>query len=239
MQRMSNLMFPGKKVNSISYKGYEFEFDMMLLAAGFEPNNFLAGSSSIQTGKFSGIKVDEKLRKSDFNIFDAGDAIEVKNKITGKWDYIPLATLAYLTGHIAGENEASGNAYIKPVIKNISVKVFEKYLSCVGINSSEAVENKFNFSFVTATADNLVKVTPDSKEVFGKILFEKLTKKILGALFLGGREVSGFADLIASFIQNDIRADELSNIHYNYTPSLSPFVNLLSILGRKINKELS
>jgi len=40
--------------------------------------------------------------------------------------------------------------------------------------------------------------------------------------------------LIASFILNKVKAGELARVNYNYTPPVSPFVNLLSVLGRKI-----
>lgn len=225
------------KLKAITYKGWEFDFDLILIAIGFEPNNFLAVSSSLQVGKYGGIKVDQKLKTTDFNIYAAGDCIEIKNKITNKDDYIPLATIAYNSGHIAGENAAGGNAYIKPVIKNAAVKVFDKYLAYVGINSVEAKENKFKFESISATANNLVHVMPDSQKVFGKIIYEKYTQKILGAFFLGGKEVSGYADLISSFINNNIKVSELSNISFNYTPPLSPFINLMTILGKKLNKD--
>lgn len=227
----------GDKFKAVVYKGWELEFDLVLSAIGFEPNNYLAVSSSLQIGKSGGLKVDQRLKTSDSNIFAAGDNIEVKNKITGKDDYIPLATIAHNYGHIAGENAAGGNVYAKPVIKNAAVKIFDNYLSYVGINTKEAQENRFNFASVTATANNIIKVMPNSRKVFGKILYEKYSQKILGAFFLGGNEVSGYADLISSFIQNNIKVSELSNIQFNYTPPLSPFINLLSILGRKINKE--
>ena len=68
----------------------------------------------------------------------------------------------------------------------------------------------------------------------GKINYERENKRILGATFFGGREVSGYGDLISAFIKTKHCASELSSINYNYTPPLSPMVNLLSILGRKI-----
>ncbi len=221
------------KLLSINYKGWNLEYDLVLIATGFEPNNYLAISSSLQIGKYGGIKVDQKLKTSDPNIFAAGDCIEVKNKITGRDDFIPLASIAYNYGHIAGENSAGGNVYVKPVIKNASLKIFNKYLAYVGINSKEAQESRFNFTSVTATATNLVKVMPGYQKVFGKIIYEKYTQKVLGAFFLGNYEVSGYADIISTFIYNNIKISELSNINFNYTPPLSPFINLLKILGKR------
>ena len=76
---------------------------------------------------------------------------------------------------------------------------------------------------------------PNSQKVFGKIIYERDSKFILGASFIGEKEVVGYADMIAMMINNKIKADSLASINYNYTPPLSPFVNILSVLGRKIN----
>ena len=67
----------------------------------------------------------------------------------------------------------------------------------------------------------------------GKIIFDKYSKQILGSEFLGDKEVSGYSDIIAMMIRNNIPVTKLSENDFNYTPPLSPFINLLSILGKK------
>lgn len=225
------------QVISVNHSGRIIELDFVITATGFEPNNDLAVGAKLEIGTHGGIKIDQKLRTSDSNIFAAGDNIEVINKITNKYEYIPLATFAHQYGHIAGENAAGGNDFVKPVVKNIAVNIFGKCLVMVGLNSDEALKNKITFKSVSSVVPNLVKVMPESQNVFGKILFEKYSKKIIGASFFGGKEVVGYGDIVASFIHNKINANELAGINYNYTPPLSPFVNLLSVLGRKIEKE--
>lgn len=227
-----------QKFLSIKLEGRILEYDLVLQAVGFEPNNNLALSSKLSIGNCGGIKVDQKLRTSDPNIFAAGDCIEIVNRITGKPDYLPLATIAHQSGHTAGENAAGGNGTFQPVIKNIAVKFFGKSLVSVGLNSVEAKKHGFNFSSVNTIIPNLVKVMPQSEQVFGKIIFDKNTKLILGANFFGGTETIGYGDLISSFIHNKIKASELANVNFNYTPPLSPFINILSVLGRKIEREL-
>lgn len=229
--------FEGDKVKYVNIEGHFLEYDLYIVAAGFESNNELALSSKLQTGKFGGIIVNQRLQTSDPNIYAAGDNIEVINKLTGRPDYIPIATLAHSYGHTAGENAAGGMAVVKPVVKNIAVKIFDKYLVIIGLNQKEAENYKFKFKSVSSVTPNLVHVMPGSENVFGKILYDKSNKQILGAAFLGGKETSGYADLISACIHNRNKATELVNINYNYTPPLSPFVNLLSILGRKIEKD--
>lgn len=227
----------GQKFLSIKLEGRIHEFDLVLLSIGFEPNNTLAISSKLNLGNYGGIRVDQKLHTSDPNIYAAGDCIEITNRVTGKLDYFPLATIAHQTGHIAGENAAGGNVLTQSYVKNIAVKLFGKSLVAVGLNSAEAKKYNYNFSEVHTVLPNLVKVMPDSENVFGKILFDNKSKLILGANFLGNREVVGYGDLVASFIANKIKVTELANINYSYTPPISPFVNILSVLGRKIERD--
>ena len=109
-----------------------------MLSVGFEPDTFLAQSAKLELGKSGAIKVDQYLKTSDRFIYAAGDNVEVINAVTGKPDYIPLATHAYNLGHIAGENAAGGNVKYDPIVKNISVKIFDKFFASVGLSSVEA-----------------------------------------------------------------------------------------------------
>lgn len=227
-----------EKFVSFKHEGRIREFDLLLVTVGVEPNNSLAVASKLSIGMYGGIKVNQRLQTSDPNIYAAGDCIEVSNKITLRDDYIPLATIAQQYGHIAGENAGGGNAIVQPVIKNIAVKLFDKSFVAVGLNSDEAGRHGFNYLAVSEVAPNLVKVMPNSDQVFGKIIFDKNSKQILGANFIGDREAIGYVDLTASFIHNKIKASELAKINFNYTPPLSPFINILSILGKKIEREL-
>ena len=227
----------GRKFKSVRLDGRVLEYEMVLLSVGFEPNNDLAVSSKLEIGRYGGIKVDQKLRTSNPNIYAAGDCIEIVNLITGRPDYFPLATIAHQAGHIAGENAAGGNAQFQPVVKNIGIKLFGRTLTAVGLNSTEAKAHGYNISSYSAVVPNLVKVMPKSENVFGKILIDKNTKQILGANFLGGTESVGYGDLISSLIRIKAKASELARINFNYSPPISPFVNLLSVLGRKIERE--
>jgi NADPH-dependent 2,4-dienoyl-CoA reductase/sulfur reductase-like enzyme len=229
-------LITNNKVKSLNIDGRIIDTDLLISAIGFEPNNFLALSSGINIGEYGGIKVDSKLKTSDASIFAAGDNIEVINKVTNKPMYLPLATLAHEYGHIAGANAAGAHISVSPIVRNIAVKIFDNVYSSVGLTSLGAYKEKINFNEVSAVVPNLVKVIPASRKVFGKIIYDKFSSKILGASFFGGAEVTGYADLISALISQNANAVVLSEINYNYTPPNSPFINLLSVLGRKIKR---
>ncbi|MGE5431510.1 MAG: FAD-dependent oxidoreductase [Syntrophomonadaceae bacterium] len=225
----------GSRLKSFKIEGRLLEPDLVLVAAGFIPNTSLAVKSKLELGRTGALKVDNKLRTSDQNIYAAGDNIEIIEKVTGKPVYLPLATIAHNAGHIAGENAAGGNRFLKPVIKNIAVKVFDKSYVSVGLTLQEALASGFKAVSVHEVVPNLVKVMPQSESVFGKLVYDKNSYKVLGASFFGGKEVSGYGDLIASFIHTGADIRTLGELYYNYTPPLSPFINLLSVLGRKVH----
>jgi NADPH-dependent 2,4-dienoyl-CoA reductase/sulfur reductase-like enzyme len=225
----------GDKVIGVKCEDKYLETDLVLVSVGFEPDNFLARSAKIELGKSGAIKVDSYLKTSDRYIYAAGDNVEILNAVTGKPEYIPLATQAYDLGHLAGENAAGGNKKCQPFVKNISVKIFDKFFVTVGLSTSEAKQNGFEIESASAKARNLVGVMPESDYVFGKVIADKNTKRIIGASFIGGKEISGYADLISALIKLKVPASTLSKINYNYTPPLSPFINLLSIIGKKFS----
>ncbi len=221
-------------IRSVNIDGRILEPGLIISAVGFSPDNKLAIEAGLKISGKGGIKVDRTLKTSDSNILACGDNIEIINKVTGKNDYFPTASIAHDFAHIAGENAAGGSGYTEPVVKNIAVKIINKFQVSVGITEAEAKENLIPCKSVKAEAPNIVKVMPGSEQVFGKIVYHAVNKQILGAVFFGGREIAGYGDLISSLIKLKVSADFLGRINYNYTPPLSPLINLLSILGRKV-----
>lgn len=209
------------------------EVDLLLVSAGIIPNTELALIAGLKIGDKNGIRVNNKLQTSDPNIFAAGDNIEIKNALSGEYQLLPVATLAHQFGHIAGGNAAGENNFIPPVIKNIAVKIFDDIYAETGLTESEVKRTKTAYASVAAVVPNIIRVMPESRKVFGKLIYERRTGRILGASFLGGNEASYFADFISGMISMKATVDDVQRIHLNYTPPASPFINLLSVLTRK------
>jgi NADPH-dependent 2,4-dienoyl-CoA reductase/sulfur reductase-like enzyme len=58
----------------------------------------------LEIGKLGGIRVNEHLQTSDPHIWAVGDAIEVRDGVTGQWALIPLAGPANRQGRIAADS---------------------------------------------------------------------------------------------------------------------------------------
>ena len=72
--------------------------DLTILSTGVEPENGLAKAAGIELGLRGGILVNENYETSQKDIFAVGDAIVVKQKITGQDALISLASPANRQG---------------------------------------------------------------------------------------------------------------------------------------------
>lgn len=239
LDEQEKIEFIYKNNNITHYKlnGRVFEVDYVVQCTGVRPNNYLGESSALVLGSYGGLKVDNKLKTSDSNIFAAGDNIEVQEFITGKYIYMPIATLARKFGHIAGENAAGGNNFIHSVIKNITFKFGKNTFAFVGLSLNAIKQHNYRFMKIYAASNSLVHVMPNSEKVYGRIYVDVNSNLILGAEFWGDNIAANYADIISLYIKNRIKANNLEDEMFNYSPPVSPMINLLNILGQKLKKE--
>ncbi|HYE34049.1 FAD-dependent oxidoreductase [Methylocaldum sp.] len=71
------------------------------MGIGGRPDSELATAAGLELGALGGIRVNEYTRISDAAIWAVGDVVEVKNRVTGKWQLVPLAGPANRQGRIA------------------------------------------------------------------------------------------------------------------------------------------
>ena len=83
--------------------GKTFPADVVILAIGVRPDTTLAKQAGLTIGERGGIRVDEHMRTSNPDIFAVGDAIEVKDFVTGQWSLVALAGPANRQGRIAAD----------------------------------------------------------------------------------------------------------------------------------------
>ena len=93
----------GGSLEVLTASGKAYPADIVILAIGVRPETALAKAAGLEIGERGGIRVDEHMRTSDPDIFAVGDAVEVKDFVTGEWTLIPLAGPANRQGRIAAE----------------------------------------------------------------------------------------------------------------------------------------
>jgi NADPH-dependent 2,4-dienoyl-CoA reductase/sulfur reductase-like enzyme len=90
--------------------GKIYPADIVILAIGVRPDTTLAKSAGLEIGARGGIRVNEHMVTSDPDILAVGDAVEVKDWVTGQWTLIALAGPANRQGRIAADVIAGRNS---------------------------------------------------------------------------------------------------------------------------------
>ena len=77
--------------------------DLVILSLGVRPEVSLAKAAGLEIGAYGGIRVNDQMRTSDERIWAVGDAVEVRDFVTGDWTLLPLAGPANRQGRIAAD----------------------------------------------------------------------------------------------------------------------------------------
>lgn len=222
------------RVIKVKINNQQIDVDFVLITIGFEPNNSLAKAANLSLNSPCGsIKVDEKQKTSDDNIYAAGDCCGVKEFITKKPRWLPLASIAHNQGHIAGANAAGGFETFDLVVRNIGFRFFDLNVALVGLTIDEIENENFKWSEVSHIGNSKIKIMPGGTKHLIKIKFQKDTKKIISANLIGGEDIIGKANLISFAIKNNIPITKFYDTNFIYTPTLTPLIETLSILAKK------
>jgi NADPH-dependent 2,4-dienoyl-CoA reductase/sulfur reductase-like enzyme len=225
-------------VRHIATNRGSFEADIVILSLGVAPNVRLARAAKIRMGPTGAIGTDERQQTSADGIYAAGDCSEVRNMITGKPMYLPLATLASRAGWVAGENAAGGREVFKGAIRAMAVKIFDREFAQVGLSSAEARSAGFSVVTDTITAYAKVGIMPGSGKTTIISLYDKSSGKILGANVFGGEGSVLRANTLGVAIQHGLTADAISRLDLIYAPPFAPLWDPILVSANQARKKL-
>jgi NADPH-dependent 2,4-dienoyl-CoA reductase/sulfur reductase-like enzyme len=93
----------GKSLEVILNNGQKIVTDIVILAVGVRPETKLASEAGLQLGITRAIQVNEKMQTSDPNIYAVGDAVEIREIVSGKQGWLPLAGPANHQGRLLAD----------------------------------------------------------------------------------------------------------------------------------------
>jgi len=205
--------------------------DLVFICTGVEPNTDLAKMIDVNTEKSGGIQVDEQLRTNIADVWAAGDCIEIKNLITGNLSFCPLGSLANREGKVVAESIAGLATDFKGAVGTNSVKVFGFIVASAGLNENSLKTCEMDYSCVWGTFYDRPDYMPDSKILFGKLIYEKKTLRLLGLQIAGRGEVTRYIDVFSVFASKHGTVNDLIEFEHAYTPTHSSPMSPLNLLG--------
>ena len=122
-------------------QGKIYQADVVILAIGVRPDTTLAKMAGLEIGERGGIRVDEHMRTSDTDIFAVGDAVEVKDFVTGAMEFVALAGPANRQGRIAADVIAGRNSTYRGTQGTSIIGLFGAAAAWTGVSEKTLKQN--------------------------------------------------------------------------------------------------
>jgi NADPH-dependent 2,4-dienoyl-CoA reductase/sulfur reductase-like enzyme/rhodanese-related sulfurtransferase len=210
---------PDGSLEVLTSSGKKHPADIVILAIGVRPETALAKMAGIETGQRGGIRVDEHMRTSDPDIFAVGDAVEVKDFVTGQWTLIPLAGPANRQGRIVAEVIAGRDSRFRGTQGTSICQIFEGVIAQTGASEKLLTQlGETDFEKIYLYPNSHAGYYPGAKYLAIKVLFRKSNGRLLGAQVLGEDGVPKRIDSFAMAIQMGCTVYDLEEAELSYAP---------------------
>ena len=193
--------------------------DMVLLSMGVRPNIKLAADAGLTIGPGGGIAVNEHCQTNDPSIYAVGDATEVMHAMYAKPMRVPLAGPANRNGRLAGEHAATGgSARATPVLGTAIVGAFGKVVASTGLTVRAAGQAGYSVGWSYAIRGHHVGYYPGAEQMILKLVYERRTRRVLGAQAVGGAGVDKRIDIVATVLHFRGTIDDVAGLDLAYAP---------------------
>ena len=209
--------------------------DMAVLAIGVTPDTVLAKEAGLELGIKGSIVVNQRMETSVADIYAVGDAVQVKNYVTGEDALISLAGPANKQGRIAADNICGGDSRYMGSQGSSVIKVFDMTAAVTGINETHAIKSGLNTDTVILSPMNHAGYYPGGRVMTMKVVFEKDSYRLLGAQIVGFDGVDKRIDVIAAAIHAGMKATELKDLDLAYAPPYSSAKDPVNMAGFMID----
>jgi len=213
-------------------KGKVHPADIVVMAIGVKPETELARMAGIEIGERGGIRVNEHMVTSNPDILAVGDAIEVKDFVTGEWTLIPLAGPANRQGRIAADVLAGRNSKFRGTQGTSICKIFDAAISQTGVSEKTLKKRgDKDYEKIYMISNSHAGYYPGAKMMISKFLFRKSTGKVLGAQILGEDGVPKRIDSLAMAIQGGLTVYDLEEAELCYAPPFGSAKDPVNFMG--------
>ena len=222
----------------LSCSGQEFKADLVLVAAGIEPNSGLALDAGLELGPSNSIAVDRSLRTSDEKIFAAGDCSDAYHVVTGRKVWIPLALRANRAGWAVADNVTGGEASLDGVAGTAVFKVFELEVATTGLNMEEAKSAGFDPVEVVIESRSRAHAHAGSSNILVYMAADKPSGRLLGVQMVGREGVAHRINSAAVALHQHMTVEAFSQCDLAYAPPFSPVWDPLLTAANQLLKAL-
>ena len=207
------------------------EADMVIVSVGVSPETSLANECGIALDPRGSIIVNSHMQTNYPDIYAVGDAVEVKDFVTGKPAFIPLAGPANKQGRIAADNVSGLSSEYKGTQGSAVLKLFNMTVATTGLNEKRAAAEGIDYDKTYTYSASHASYYPNATNMSVKLLWDKNTKKLLGAQIVGFDGVDKRMDVLAAAIRFGAEVTDLKELELCYAPPFGSAKDPVNMAG--------
>jgi NADPH-dependent 2,4-dienoyl-CoA reductase/sulfur reductase-like enzyme/rhodanese-related sulfurtransferase len=211
--------------------GQRLPADLVVLGLGVKPDVALARAAGLEIGTLGGVRVNEHLQTSDPQIWAVGDAVEVRDAITGAWSLIPLAGPANRQGRIAADNIFGLHSPYSGTLGTAVLRLFKLTAACTGANEKTLRKAGIAFHAVHLHPGSHAGYFPGAQPIALKLLFAAGTGRLLGAQAVGTDGVDKRIDVLATALKARLAVSDLAELELAYAPPFGSAKDPVNLAG--------
>ena len=219
--------------------GSSISTDLVIMSAGVQPDTALAKSAGIELGPRGAIITDSRMRTSVPDIYAVGDAVMVKELVTGTPANIALAGPANKQGRIAADNICGRDSEFSGAQGSSIIKLFKLTAANTGLGETDAERAGIAYDSVVLFPASHATYYPDSTNMTMKVVFSPEDGRILGAQIIGFDGVDKRIDVLASAVRAGMKASDLCELELAYAPPYSSAKDPVNMAGFMIENILT
>jgi len=207
------------------------EADMVIMSVGVRPETSLAKEFGIALNSRGSIIVNSHMETNYPDIYAVGDAVEVKDFVTGSAAFIPLAGPANKQGRIAADNISGIASEYKGTQGSAVLKLFDMTVATTGLNEKRAAAEGIDYDKTYTYSASHASYYPNATNMSVKVLWDKNTKKVIGAQIVGFDGVDKRMDVLATAIRFGAEVTDLKDLELCYAPPFGSAKDPVNMAG--------
>ncbi|MGO1433890.1 MAG: H2O-forming NADH oxidase, partial [Ruoffia tabacinasalis] len=220
------------RVKAIKTNKGHYDVDLVVNAIGFRPNNDL-GQDHLELFANGAYLVDRHQQTSDPDVYAIGDCATVYSNALQDTAYIALASNAVRSGIVGGHNVAGTDLEHVGVQGSNGISIFGLNLVSTGYSVKACQRFGIDVDYVEHEDVQKSPYMSDNETVKIRIVFEKGTRRIVGAQIASHYDMSATIHMFSLAIQQKVTIDTLKLTDIFFLPHFNQPYNYITMAALK------
>ncbi|MBA5729947.1 FAD-dependent oxidoreductase [Aerococcaceae bacterium INB8] len=220
------------RVKAIKTNKGHYDVDLVVNAIGFRPNNDL-GQDHLELFANGAYLVDRHQQTSDPDVYAIGDCATVYSNALQDTAYIALASNAVRSGIVGGHNVAGTDLEHVGVQGSNGISIFGLNLVSTGYSIKACQRFGIDVDYVEHEDVQKSPYMSNNETVKIRIVFEKGTRRIVGAQIVSRYDMSATIHMFSLAIQQKVTIDTLKLTDIFFLPHFNQPYNYITMAALK------